>query len=142
MRWLLMVALVVLFTAGCGSAGGGDKQAKWEGEAKANAVYATQLPLYPGAKSTHVMGSDSYGDTPADHSEGMAFWFEVPATQQELDAWYATHLVGASKRTDETGSIEYTVTPTGAEAGESMGVSLSDRQILVFEDTKPGKHKG
>lgn|SRR5690349_1824867 len=139
MKWLVMVAIVVVGLAGCSSA---PKQAKWEGDAKARAVYATQIPLYPGAKATDMMGSDSYGDTPAEHSEGMAWWFEVPATQQELDAWYATHLAGASKRTDDSGAIEYTLSPQGGEAGETMGVRLADHELRVFEDTKPGKHKG
>lgn len=139
MRWILGAALVVVGLAGCSSA---PKQAKWEGEAKSAAVYATQIPLYPSAKATDAMGSDSYGDTPADHTEGMAWWFEVPATQAELDAWYATHLVGASKRTDDTGAIEYTLEPTGGEEGETMGVRLADHELRVFEDTKPGKHKG
>jgi hypothetical protein len=140
MRWLLMVALVVFYTAaGCASE---PKQAKWEGEAKSYAVYATQIPLYPGAKATDAMGSDSYGDTPADHTEGMAWRFEVPATQGELDAWYATHLSGAAKSTDDEGTIIYTLTPSGAEPGEEMGVRLSDRELRVFESTKAGKHKG
>lgn len=139
MRWIVCGLLVVVFMVGCSSA---PKQAKWEGEAKANAVYASQLPLYPGARFTHMMGSDSYGDTPEDHSEGMAWWFEVPASQAELDAWYATQLVGASKRTDETGAIEYTVIPSGAEPGEEIGVRLHDKEMLVYESTKAGKHDG
>jgi hypothetical protein len=139
MRWILCAALVVVGLAGCSSA---PKQAKWEGDEKAAAVYATQIPLYPGAKATHMMGSDSYGDTPADHSEGMAWWFEVPATQTELDAWYATHLAGAAKTTDELGAIQYTLTPSGGEPGETIGVRLSDHELHVFEDTKAGKHKG
>ena len=139
MRWLVCAALVVLFMVGCSSA---PKQAQWEGEAKANAVYATQLPLYPGAKVTSMMGSDTYGDSPDSHAEGMAWWFEVTATQAELDAWYATHLPGASKTTDETGVIEYTLTPAGGELGENMGVRLADKELRVFERTKAGKHKG
>ena len=139
MRWIVCAFLVFVFMVGCSPA---PKQAKWEGEAKANAVYATQLPLYPGAKVTSIMGSDSYGDSPEEHTEGMAWWFEVPATQQELDAWYATHLTGASKRVDDTGAIEYTLTPAGGEAGEEMGVRLADKELRVFEHTKAGKHKG
>jgi hypothetical protein len=138
MRYVV-IAVVAAALAGCSSA---PKQAKWEGDAKARAVYATQIPLYPGAKATDAMGSDSYGDDPSSHSEGMAWWFEVPATQAELDAWYATHLTGASKSTDESGLITYTLTPQGAEPGEDMGVYLSDKELRVFENTKPGKHKG
>jgi hypothetical protein len=141
MRWLLMVALVLFYTAGAGCSSE-PKQAKWEGEAKTYAVYATQITLYPGAKVTDAMGSDSYGDTPADHVEGMAWWFEVPATQAELDAWYATHLTGAQKSTDDEGTIVYTLAPTGGEAGETMGVRLSDRELRVFERARAGKHKG
>jgi hypothetical protein len=143
----LLVALVAAAAAGCGSTGGtggtGDngKEAKWEGEAKAYAVYATQIPLYPGAKIEDVMGSDTYGDTPDSHNEGMAWWYEVTATQAELDTWYAARLTGATK-TNEDGTIVYTLAPQGGESGEEMGVHLEDNKLRVFERTKAGKHKG
>ena len=134
-----LVALAVV--AGCG--GGAPKETKWDGSAKASAVYATQIPLYPGAKFENAMGSDTYADlamSAEGHEEGMSFWFEVSATQAELDAWYAERLTGYSK-TDEDGTITYTLTPAGAESGEEMGVYLEDNLLRVWESTKPGKHK-
>ena len=94
-----------------------------------------------GAKIEDVMGSDTYGDEPESHREGMSFWFEVTATQAELDAWYSTRLAGASKE-NQDGTIVYTLTPAGAESGEEMGVYLEDNRLRVWESTKSGKHKG
>ena len=127
--------------SGPGAGAGGGKEAKWEGEAKSYAVYATQIPLYPGATIEDVMGSDTYGDTPDSHREGMAWWYEVTATQAELDTWYAARLTGATKE-NQDGTIVYTLTPAGGESGEEMGVYLEDNQLRVWERPKPGKHKG
>jgi hypothetical protein len=146
MRTMTIMAAVALglAAAGCGPAGGGGggQEAKWEGEAKANAVYATQVPLYPGAKIGSMMGSDTYGDGPDSHREGMAWWYDVAATQAELDAWYATRLAGAAKSTGDDGGITYTLAPQGGEPGEELGVILEDNQVRVFERTKAGKRKG
>jgi len=130
---------VAIVAVGCSSA---PKQANWEGEAAAHAVYATQIPLYPGAKVESIMGSDTYGDEPGSHGEGMAWWFEVTATQAELEAWYMQKLAGAEKQTEDDGSVTLTVTPDGAEPGERMGVILSENELRVFERTKGGKHRG
>ena len=134
----------ILAMTGCAPGGGGttagSAEAKWEGEAKSYAVYATQIPLYPGAKIDDVMGSDTYGDTPESHMKGMAWWYEVTATQAELDAWYTQRLSGTGySKSNEDGTIVYTLTPQGAESGEEMGVYLEDNSLRVWERRKPGK---
>ena len=138
MRAIAIAAALALAAVGCSSE---PKEAKWEGEAKSYAVYATQIPLYPGAKVSDVMGSDTYGDEPDSHREGMAWWYEVEATQAELDTWYAARLTGAAKSTDDEGGITYTLAPAGGEPGEELGVLLEDKRLRVFERTKAGKHK-
>ena len=139
-RWT-QAALVAVAVLGVGCAAGGPQEATWEGEAKSYAVYATQIPLYPGAKVEDVMGSDSFGDTEAGHTEGMAFWFAVSATRTELDGWYAERLTGATKTIDDEGAIIYTLAPEGGEAGEEVGVVLEENRLRVFEQTKAGKHR-
>jgi hypothetical protein len=105
-------------------------------------VYAKSIPLYPGASPKDAMGSDSYGDTPDSHSEGMTIWFEVKDFERAkvLD-WYTQRFPGAVGQPLETGSIELTVPVPNGEPGEVMGVVIGDDDFRVFEHTKPGKHK-
>jgi hypothetical protein len=140
-RWIAAFAAMAwtltLFSAGCG-----EKQAKWTKEAAQHAVYATQIPLYPGAKVTEVMGSHSYGNSLSDLvSEGMTWWFETKATQEELTAWYTERLEGATREDTEDGDIVLTLAPPEGEEGEDMGVFIQEGGVFrVFEHTNPGKH--
>jgi hypothetical protein len=123
----------------CGCAA---KEAKWSGETASMVVYAKSIPLYPGAKAKDAMGSDSYGDTPDSHSEGMAIWFEVKDFDRAkvLD-WYTLRFPNAVVQPLETGSIQLTVPVPNGEPGEDMGVVIGADDFRVFEHTKPGKHK-
>ena len=129
------VALTLVLT-GCAV-----REARWSGETAKLAVYATQIPLYPGAKVEDAMGSESYGDDPSTYSEGMMFWFKVEAPQDKVVAWYDMKLTNAKRDVDDDGNIVYTLTPNGADVGEDMGVILEPGKIRVFEHTKGGKHK-
>src|SRR5262245_47026836 len=132
-----LVAVAALTTCGCAA-----KEAKWSGNAAAMVVYAKSIPLYPGARAKDVMGSDSWGDTPESHSEGMAVWFEVKDYDREkVLAWYRERLPGAITHPLETGTIELTVPAPNGEPGETMGVAVGAEDFRVFESTKPGKHK-
>jgi len=139
---------VVAIVAGVGVAAGlavcgcAAKEAKWSSETAAMVVYAKSIPLYPGAKAKDAMGSDSYGDEPDSHSEGMSIWFEVKDFDRAkvLD-WYKQRLPNATTRVSDAGSVELTMTPPNAEPGEDMGVSVGDSDFRVFEHTKAGKHK-
>ena len=138
----LLCAAVVggMLLGGCAA-----KEAKWSGETASMVVYAKAIPLYPGAKATDAMGSDSYGDTEDSHSEGMCVWFEVKDFDRAkvLD-WYNQRLPNAKTQTLSSGdgdSIELTVPVPGGEPGEDMGVVIDEKGFRVFESTKPGKHK-
>jgi hypothetical protein len=133
---LLSCLLAVAALTGCAA-----KEAKWTAEAAHYAVYATQIPLYPGAKCGDVMGSDSYGDEPESHSEGMCWWYDVKAPKDELVAWYEARLPKAVRTEGDDGSVVFTIEPTGGEAGEQMGVMIEDNKLRVFENVRPGKHK-
>ena len=140
-RWTAAVAAtawtLALIATGCG-----EKQAKWTKEAAQYAVYATQIPLYPGAKVTEVMGSHSYGNSLADLvSEGMTWWFESKATRDELTEWYAERLAGATREDTEDGDIVFTLVAPDGEENEDMGVIIQEGGVFrVFENTGPGKH--
>jgi hypothetical protein len=132
-----VTAAAVLLICGCAA-----KETKWSGETAAMVVYAKSIPLYPGAKARDAMGSDSYGDTPESHSEGLAIWFEVKDFDREkVLAWYRERLPNATTRALETGTIELTVPVPNGEPGEDMGVAIGSEDFRVFEHTKPGRHR-
>jgi hypothetical protein len=138
-RAIVVLASAALWPALLGCAA---QEAKWTQEAAQYSVYAAkQIPLYPGAKVEDVMGSDSYGDSPEEHSEGMAWWFVVEHPKDKVVAWYDARLQKAKRTTDEDGDIIYTMIPEGGEAGEEMGVIVEEGKVRVFESTKAGKHK-
>src|SRR5436190_7985315 len=81
------------------------KQTHWSGDAARLVVYAQTVPLYPGAKYDDAMGSDSYGDEPDSHSEGMCVWFKVKDYDKtKVLAWYEASLQGAKRDVDEGGT--------------------------------------
>ena len=132
---IVTTAVVVMW--GCAA-----KEAKWSGETAAMVVYAKSIPLYPGAKAKDAMGSDSYGDTPDSHSEGMAIWFEVKDYDREkMLAWYRERLPNATTETLDDGMIQLTVPVPGGEPTENMGVVIGADDFRVFEHTRAGKHK-
>jgi hypothetical protein len=133
-RLFCILALAAL--AGCA-----EKEAKWSGDAARFAVYATQIPLYPGAKIEDVMGSTSWGDDPNSESQGMAWWYSVKDPREKVVAWYEARVPQATRSVGDDGSTIFTLPPRGGEAGEDMGVAVEDGKIRVFEHTKPGKRK-
>ena len=129
--------IITLFIlSGCGA-----REAKWTPEAASLAVYATQVPLYPGATIEDSMGHESFGDEPESYSEGMTWWYVVRAPQDDIVTWYAAKLPQAKREVLEDGSVQFTVTPEGGEAGEDMGVIVESGKFRVFENTRAGKHK-
>jgi len=132
-----IAAATAALLSGCAA-----KEAKWSGETASMVVYAKSIPLYPGAKAKDAMGSDSYGDEPDSHSEGMAVWFEVKDYDRAkvLD-WYTQRFPNAVVSPLETGSVQLKVPAPNGEAGEYMGVVVGKDDFYVFESTKAGKHK-
>lgn len=133
----LALALAGLGLASCG----GSKETPWPANAAQYAVYATRIPLYPDAKIEDVMGSDTYGDDPGSHAEGMTWWYTVSDPRSKVTAWYEERLPGARKEVSDEGVLSYVLTPKGAEPGESMGVRIEEGKLRIFERTRAGKHK-
>jgi hypothetical protein len=132
---LLVGAIGLPALAGCSA-----REARWTGEAARHSVYATQVPLYPGAKLEQVMDSDRYDHAPDPFSEGRTWWFVVPDSPDEVAAWYEARLPEAVRTTDARGDVVFTIAPKGAEPGEHAGVTIQDGKIVVFERTRGGKH--
>jgi hypothetical protein len=132
-----LLAACAIALAGCAA-----KETKWSGEAASLVVYARAIPLYPGAKAVDAMGSDSYGDEPDSHTEGMTVMFEVEGYDKaKVLAWYEERLPGAQRQVLDTGSVELVVPAPNGEPGEEIGVWIDDDGFRVFENTKAGKHK-
>ena len=136
--WSSLSALALLLTvAGC-SAG----QARWSAEAAQYAVYATQIPLFPGTTIEDAMGHESWGDEPHSYSYGMTWWCKAEGTKEEILAFYRKVLDGEVETIDEDGGVRLTVLPDGGQPREDMGVYVTgDGEYRVFERTqkkKPG----
>ena len=132
-----LAAMAVLLLSGCAAT-----ETHWSGETASMVVYAKSIPLYPGAKAKDAMGSDSYGDTPESHTEGLAIWFEVKDYDRaKVLAWYQERFPNATVQALETGAIQLTVPVPGGEPGEDMGVAIGAEDFRVVEHTRPGKHK-
>lgn len=117
------------------------QETPWAPEAAARAVYATQIPIYPGATMEDVIGSARFGDTRDSYLEGVGWWFVVLDPKDKVVAWYEARLPEARKTTDREGNVVFTITPRGADSGEDVGVTVHDGKIQVFEHTRVGKHE-
>ena len=106
------------------------------------AVYADQIPIYPGAVLEEAMGSTSAGDTPESMSDGMAWFFEVKAPARELLAFYEQRLPQAKRDADWGEGVRLVWTPAGGAPGEELSVVIGDDLLSIREQVKPGKRPG
>lgn len=134
-RGWLGVALVILIM-GCGQ----DHYAQWK---KLDVVYASQVPIYPGAEVEDAMGGNYYGESLDEHvSESITYWFKVdPKNRDKIVAFYEKELPNAQRTVDEDGEVRFEFVPKGAEPGESVYVAIGKDRLRIGEETKPGKHK-
>lgn len=105
------------------------------------AVFANQIPVYPGASITDATGNQSWGDTPDTYSEGMTWWFEVTGATESVVAFYDTALPEASRKVDENGEIIWTLKPSGGREGDEVAVILSGRELRISEDVYGGRDR-
>lgn len=130
-------ALLTSLAIGCGKEAA---EQKWTPEAAELMVYATQIPLYPGAIAADAMGSDLYGDTKADHAKGMAIWFDANGTFDELADWYEARLPEAKQEQTDDGYLVFTLAPQGGAAGDMIGVIIEDDgKFRIFERVKANR---
>jgi hypothetical protein len=107
-----------------------------------HAVYANQVPIYPGAVLQDAMGSTSVGDTPESATDGMAWFFEVKASSETMRAFYEKKLPGATQDPEWTSGVRLVWVPKGAAPGERVEIILEDNSIQIGESVKPGKRAG
>jgi hypothetical protein len=133
-RTLAMVALlaVALGPAGCGA----------RATSLPYAVYADEIPIYPGAVLRDAMGSTSAGDTPESMSDGMAWFFDVQAPADRLLAFYEKRLPQARRDPEWEDGVRLVWVPKGAAAGEELAVLIGENELSIREAVRPGKRPG
>jgi hypothetical protein len=108
-----------------------------------DAVYASQVPVFPGAQFQDAMGGSYYGEGFNDKvSESKSYFFEIdPQKHEQIVAFYEKELASATRTTDEDGDIRFELVPRGAEGDEKVYVVIGRDRLQIGEETKPGKHK-
>lgn len=107
-----------------------------------HAVYANAVPIYPGAELEDAMGSTSGGDTPESQSDGMAWFFDVQAPEDQLVAFYEKKLPGAKRDPVWQEGVRLVWVPPGAQPGEEVAIVIGENELTIHEDVRPGKRPG
>jgi hypothetical protein len=107
------------------------------------AVFANQVPVYPGAKVTQAMGSESSGDDADSYSEGMCWYLEFQAPPERVIAFYDAALPNAERSVSEfDGGTEWTFVPAGGRPADRVTVHIKDHELRISEDVQGGRHRG
>jgi hypothetical protein len=136
MRDRAFTVLVAAMLVGCSQS----PYAQWR---SLDVVYASQVPIFPGAEVENAMGGTYSGESMGDRvSETMSWFFDIdPAKHDQIVAFYDKELTTAKKTVDEDGDVRFELVPKGAEDGESVYVMIGKDRLQIGEETKPGKHK-
>jgi hypothetical protein len=103
------------------------------------AVFSAQIPVYPGASLESSMGgtsSDELFGPPT--AESLSWFFDVEDSAEQVVAFYAGKLTNAT-RMSEDAETTFEFVPAGAEAGESVTVTVGQGRLQITEVVKPGK---
>lgn len=107
------------------------------------AVYAKEVPLYPGAKYVGSIGghsSDRVTGPASAESQSWFFKFEDPA--DEVAAYYRKKLKGAREMKDGD-ECTFSMNPQGGEPGELVQVIVRrSGGLQIHESLKAGKKAG
>lgn len=106
-----------------------------------DAYYAEHMvPIYPHAKLTEQMGSNSYGDGPDESWDGMAWWLETNDDYDRIVAFYQAKLPGWQKEVEGDGTVTFKTIPEGGSAGEEVYVRIGvDSKIQIGESVQSKK---
>jgi hypothetical protein len=146
-RLLVFGALLPALVAGCAA-----KQPVYDGKIAAysvdrfhdapKAMFANQVPVYPGAQVTDSMGSQSYGDEADSYFEGMCYWLKFKGSTDQVIAFYDAALPNAEKTADESdGATVWTFTPAGGHPADRVTVRVKDQELRITEDVQGGRHR-
>lgn len=125
--------LVVALPAGC------SRQAN----ALSGAVYASQIPVYPGADYEDSMGAETYatiGGAPT--GDRLTWFFKVSDPAEKVVAYYKEKLPQATREEGEDDEeVVLRFVPSGAEENESVTVRIRTGKLQISESVRYGKRK-
>ena len=106
------------------------------------AMFATQVPVYPGARVTDAMGSESSGDEADSYAEGMCWWLKFNAPTERVVAFYDAALPNAKRAVSEDdGGIDWTFVPAGGRPADRVTVHVQGDELRISEDVQGGRHR-
>jgi len=105
------------------------------------AVYAKDVPVYPGATYIGTMGGHSSGSIGGPVSgESQSWFFKVSDPGEKVVEFYKKKLPGAKLENNDAGDQTFTLIPPGAEEGEHVQVIFRrSGDLQIHESLKPGK---
>jgi hypothetical protein len=105
------------------------------------AVYASQVPVYPGAKLRDTGGGNYYNEIGGPVTFTSTSWFfEIKDPVAKVADFYASHLPpGARPAEAEEGSISFEWTPPGSLEGEEVSVTVREGELQIGETLKAGR---
>jgi hypothetical protein len=106
-----------------------------------NAVYATPIPVYPGAKLRDIGGGNYYDEIGGPVTfTSTAWFFDVKDPVAKVADYYANHLpAGATPKDVEEGEVGFEWIPPGAAEGELVSVTVREGEVQIGETVKAGK---
>ncbi len=102
------------------------------------AVFATAIPVYPGAKLSDIMGGqyqDEVGGPATFTSQSWFFTITDPAPKV-VDYYRRNLPQGHRPREAEEGAVAFEWTPPGAAEGEVVHVTVREGQLQIGETVK------
>ena len=102
------------------------------------AVYASVIPIYPGAKFTDIMGGNYYEELGGPVTFTSQSWFfDVTDPVEKVVAFYRARLPEGYRDVEaEEGSIAFEWTPPGAVDGEDVTIVIRAGQLQIGETVK------
>ena len=102
------------------------------------AVYASVIPIYPGAKFTDIMGGNYYEEFGGPVTFTSQSWFfDISDPVEKVVAFYRSKLPQGYRDVEaEEGSVAFEWTPPGAVDGEDVTVVISEGQLQIGETVK------
>ncbi len=128
----LVLVTLALIPTGCST--GEAEEKSLEGS-----VYASQIPVYSGAKykdSFGGMGYDEIGGPPT--SQSMSWFFELKDPTEKVIAFYAEKLPKAKRESTAQGEV-FSFAPVGSEPTEFVWVTIRSGELQITESVKFGK---
>ena len=121
-----------------GRLGGSDEPKVGASSPIKDAVYATAIPVYPGAKLTDRMGGNYYNDIGGPVTFNSESWFfEVKDPMAKVVEFYKKNLPEGAKQVEaEAGSVAFEWVPPAAAEGEEVHIWVSEGKLQIGETIK------